>query len=175
MSDDMKEKTRIIQKRIGSTPFPDGLDGIVRDASALITELEAQLADANMRAIAADSQAQMAYEAQGVAEAQLAEVTAERDAALRYGDKAQKWFNDAEKDRSSWKRHAEAYRAAIFVSYQMALEAGADQCEIENQRRLNLASIRIPAMSREIEAAIRALTPPTDLVEQVVTKVKGGE
>jgi len=57
---------------------------------------------------------------------------------------------------------AEKAEAERDEAWNAAIEAAANEAMRENERRLALASIRIPAMACEIRDAIRALKKGTD-------------
>lgn len=69
----------------------------------------------------------------------------------------------------------DALRALLSEAVKAGLEMGAEECSKENHRRLALASIRVPAMSVEIEEAIRNLTTSPAVDETVEKLLKGNE
>lgn len=88
MTKTLLEETRIIQKRLGSTPFPDDLQGIADDANVIIArqafkiaQLKGDLTKAHAAALAAEAERDRQYDENVHRIAEQAKAEAEAAAA----------------------------------------------------------------------------------------------
>lgn len=110
-TDTSQNAVRIMQKRLGSTPFPDGLQGIADDASLMIAALLARVEEA-------EEEIKTLELALGivVSESQKAiakQLTTERDTA---------WNDAIEAAANSVKRHAEIARRRMREAYDLGAD-----------------------------------------------------